>query len=198
MTSRITYNSINIDLESAWPGEDIEFIQERERNMSASGKSETINIYGINIYQILCRFSISVYYQLVGWWSWARKGKTFSFALDNTKTADTTLDSSASSGQKTIPLSNTSGFSADDVCLIRSSDGDDFEIVEIDSVSAGVSVTAKSNLINGYSSGDIFRHKDYWPSVFSDNDSFKPLRLGASGEDSRLFYSFVFEFKEKL
>lgn len=70
--------------------------------------------------------------------------------------ATTTLDGSAASGQKVIPLTSTTGLSAGQSGIIMSDDGTDSETVTIASVSAGVSITATTNLTNSYASGDVF------------------------------------------
>ena len=177
MAIRITYNSINIDLEIDEESLIINHIQKRNQNRSASGKIETINIYGIQEMSFAAIFSEAVYQTLWGWWSWARQGKTWSFAFDTAAKANTTLDGGAAAGQKNVPLTTTTGLTAADVCLIRAVDNDDeFEAVVIGSVDPGVKIVAVSNLIFTYAASDIFRHWDYWPSVISLDEEFKPLR----------------------
>ena len=198
MTARITYNSVNIDVTLAKGGEEPDFIQEKNENRSASGKIETINLHGIQEILFDAYFSLAAYYDLVAWWAWARQGKSFSFAVDSTKAADTILDGAANSGQAVIPLTSTSGLSVDDVCFIKAADNDDeFEVVVIDSISAGVSITAKENLVYSYTSGDEFRHFLYWPSVKTTNKKFKPQRTGAIDTTGR-FFRHTFRFVEAL
>jgi len=108
---------------------------------------------------------------LHAWWSWAARGQPYQVALDDSETADTTLDGSAAAGQKVIPLTSTTGITAGKKYLIRESAGEEEEIVEVASISAGVSVTALNNLKFGYLTGDIFRSRDYFPKMVSlDSD----------------------------
>jgi hypothetical protein len=107
-------------------------------------------------------------YKLYNWWAWAARGKQFAFALDGSDTIDTTLDGAAAAGQKVIPLTSTTGIQAGKKYRIRSADGVRHEQVHVDSISAGVSVTARDNLHNTYASGDAFRSVRYFPKLVRD------------------------------
>ena len=197
---RITYNSVNIDLVMGKTGLKITPIQDRNVNESGSGKIETINLFGRFEYEFDCYFSQAVYHTLWAWWAWARQGKTWTFALDSAKTGNTTLDDTAASGQKVIPVTATTGFAADDYCLLRAVDNDDeFEIIKIASVSSGVSVTAESNLIYSYNSDDTLRHKGYFPSVVLSNNvkKFDPKYTGVS-DTTKKYYKDTIKFTELL
>ena len=192
MTIQITYDSKTIDLLIGNKGLETDFKHERNQNRSASGKIETINFYGIQEMSFDAYFTEQIYYDLLAWWSWARQGKPWAFAMDSANVGNTTLDAAAAAGQKVIPLTATAAFAVDDYCLIRANDTDDeFEIVKIASISAGVSVTAVDNLKFTYASGDLFRHFDYWPSVISLDENFKPPKSGD-------YFNHVFKFAEAL
>lgn len=193
MAIRITYDSKTIDLLIGPQGlNHVPPKQERNQNRSGSGKIETINFFGIQELELDVYFTEAIFRDLWAWWSWARQGKVWAFALDSDAGAATTLDAAAASGQKVVPLTATAGFAADGVCLLRADDSDDeFEIVVIDSVSAGDSITAVENLKYSYASGDIFRHWDYWPEVISLDTEFDPKKSGA-------YYSHTFRFAESL
>jgi hypothetical protein len=109
------------------------------------------------------------------WWSWAVRGKPYAFALDDSETADTTLDGAAAAGQKVIPLTSTTGITVGKQYVIRELAGHEEELVTIASISAGVSVTAVDNLVFGYLAGDLFRSRDYFPKLVSLDDEF-PVR----------------------
>jgi len=188
MAIRITYDSKTIDLKIGDDGLVINPKQVRNQNYSGSGKIETINQYGIQEYVFDAYFQDTIYYDLIAWWSWARQGKTWSFAMDSGNTANTTLDAGATSGQKVVPLVATTGLSAGDICLIATAADNAFEIVEIGSVSSGVSITAVSNLKFTYASGDPFRHWEYFPSVVSIDEEFNPKK---SGQWWRHVFNFV-------
>jgi hypothetical protein len=192
MAIRITYDTKTIDLLVGEAGLQPAFKQERNQNRSASGKIETINLHGIQELRFAAYFDADTYYDLVGWWSWARQGKVWAFALDSSDTVDTTLDDAAAAAQKVVPLTATTGLAVDDYCLIRADDNDDeFEIVKIASISAGESITAVANLKFAYTSGDIFRHVDYWPEVVSMDADFSPVKSGD-------YYRHTFKFVENL
>ena len=189
---RITFNNTTVDVLIDEDSLEVDYIQERSQKRSGSGKTQTINQHGIQEMRFSAVLTEALYRQLVAWWAWARQGKVFSFAFDATKTGDTTLDDAAAAAQKVIPLTGTGDFTAGDYCLIRAADNDDeFEIVEIASISAGVSVTAVGNLVNSYTSGDVFRHWEYWPDVISLDDTFKAPKKGGTRRH-------VFRFTEKL
>ncbi len=189
MTIQITYDSRTIDLLIGAGGLQQIFKQERNQNNSGSGKIETINQFGRREYALDTYFLTAIYYDLVAWWSWVRQGKTWALAMDSGNVGDTTLDGAAAAAQKTVPLTATAAFSADDYCLIQAADDDEFEIVQIDSVSAGVSIAAVENLKFTYAVGDKFTHLNYFPEVISLDNSFNPKKSGD-------YYSHTFKFVE--
>ena len=197
MTHRLTYNSVNIDgLTLLPPGPRPQYTHIAKTNRASSGKVETISQYGLINIEFEAYFSITTYHALTAFFSWARQGKVCSFALDSADISNTTLDGAAAAAQKTIPLTATTSLTAGDYCLIKSIDDDEYEVVEIDSVSAGVSVTAVSNLIYTYASGDIFRHLDYYPSLIYTGGKFDPVRTGTTDTSSDFYYRFSFAFEE--
>ena len=64
--------------------------------------------------------------------------------------------------------------------------------MEIASISAGVAVTAVDNLVNSYTSGDVFRHWRYWPDVVSLDKMFNPKFIPPN------IYEHTYKFAEKL
>ena len=178
MTIRITYDSINLDLLIGPKGLAQDFKQERSQNNSGSGRIEQINQYNRKEMVLDAYLTVATYYEALAWWSWARQGQAFSLAMDSANTFNSTLDAAAAAGQKVVPLTATSGLAADDVCLIETAATDQFEIVEIASISAGVSITAKANLKQPYVSGATFRHFEYYPNLISMDKNFKPVKSG--------------------
>jgi len=179
---QIAYDSKTIDLLTGPEGLRARYLVEKSQNRSGSGKYvETLVHYAGFEGALDCYFQQAAYEAMVAWWSWAMQGKAWSLAMDSTDTVSTTLDGAAAAGQKVIPLAATAGLAAGDKCLIRSADRITYEIVEIDSVSAGVSITAEENLKQSYVSGDGFRHLDYFPAcvLADDEDAFDPDKSGA-------------------
>lgn len=166
--AKIVYNSKTITFPIA--GYRVQLNQERSDNFSASGVHEAICIREWDeIVTMLKNLTKEQIHDFYAWWSYARLGNSYALAVDSGLDENTTLDGSASAGQKVVPLTSTTGFSVGDYCLIKEAAGDDYEIVEIASISAGVSITAVENLLNAYASGDIFRHINYWPTVVVKN-----------------------------
>ena len=197
MTIRLTYNSINVDgitLGEAGPG----YVYEHQSSMnrSGSGKVEVISQYGIWKMSFVGYFNQATYHELLGWFAWASQGQTFSFALDSSNVSSTTLDDTAAAAQAVIPLTATTGLSAGDYCFIKKADNTFFEGVEIFSVSAGVSVTATANLNGSYSSGDTFRHLDYYPSLINVGNQFQPQSFGLLDPTDIFYYRYSFDFEE--
>lgn len=192
MAIRITFDSKTIDLLLGPDGLLTNYTQERKQARSGSGKIETINLHGLQEMAFQAHFTEAIYRDLVAWWSWARQGKPWAFSKDSGNTGNTTLDGAAAAGQTNVPLTATAGFSATDKCLIRAVDNDDeYEIVVISSVDTGVKIVASANLKWSYTSNDIFRHWDYWPSVVSMDEDFNPKRDGD-------YYKHLFKFVENL
>lgn len=186
--ARITYNNKSIDLKIGPDGLETEYAQERTQNISGTGLIEQINQYGSQILYFDAYFNESTYRDLVAWWAWARQGKTWAFAFDETKTASTTLDGPANSGKLYIPLSSTTGFQIGDVCILCAQDADDqFEVVVINALNPGVGIAASKNLVYSYSSGATFLHIGCFPLVVSLDDNFSPSRSGT-------FYRHTFKF----
>ena len=213
MAIRITFDSKTIVLEIAERALEPAYRQKSNRNMSGSGKAETINLHGYQEHGFESYFSEAIYEDLIAWWSWARQGALWSFAFDSDSMGNTTLSSGALAGQKVIPLANTTPYARNDVCYIQSQDDDRYEIVEIATTGTGEEyiidfdgtflvdengdyivsgetmdeVTVTENLKFSYESGDIFRHWDYWPEVFSLDAAFAPPKHGN-------YYKHLFRF----
>lgn len=200
MVARITWNSNTVDIRLNDKGAVPSKGRKEKVNEAFSGKIETVTFFKRD--KIRCRgyFSEDTYlYYLLSWWAWASSNKTMSFAADADYVASTTLDDAANSGQKVIPLTDTSNLSVGDKCFIKSADSlHEFEGVKIASINAGVSITAVNDLINSYSSGDSFRHVEYWPSLRCTNKNFKPERTNIDGTDNDFYFYFDFEFEELL
>ena len=102
---------------------------------------------------------------LHAWWSWAVRGNQYAFAVDVDDQIDTTLDGAAAAAQKVIPLTSTAGIVVGIKYMVREAAGNEYEVIEVASISAGVSVTAVNNLKFSFASGDIFRSRRYYPKV---------------------------------
>ena len=198
---RLTFNSNNIDgIRLSTRGMQWRHRQEKNDVVAGSGIIETIGQYGVIEIFVDAFFSESTYRELMAWWSWARQGKSFSFAYDRDLTASTTLDASAAAAQKVVPLTSTAGISAGDWLFIKAVDSDDeLEVFQVDSVSSGVSVTSETNLIYSYTSGDTCRHEKYFPALITQDDSFDPrVTNHARSTSSDHYRSYRFAFIEDL
>jgi len=200
MTARITWNGNNIDFILDDAGIIINTNKKDNVNESMGGTIETIILYKRD--EISCGgyFSEDDYiYNWLAWWRWASSGNSFSFAKDSSYTAATTLDGSANSGQKVVPLTSTSGLSVGDQCYIAAVDNlYESEGIKIASISAGVSITAESNLLNSYAASDTLNHYGYWSSVRCTDKNFTPRRNGIEEADSDYYYQARFTFEELI
>jgi len=193
----LTYNSTNIDgLTLTTEGPKPKFTHVKHDNRSGSGAFERINEYGILNISFDAYFSQATYHDLIAFYSWARQGKSFSFAVDSADVANTTLDGAAAAAQKVVPLTATTGIAVGDDLLLRADGDDEYEVIEVASISTGVSVTAVSNLKFTYASGDVCRHLDYYPSLISSRVDFDPKRTGVINPSSSFYYRDNFEFEE--
>jgi len=191
MAITILYDTKTVILNVTGSGIQTIYTQESSEQQSGSGKTETINQFGIQEMSFEAVFNEAIYRDLIAWWSWARQGKAWSFDMTGAANS-TTLDGAAAAGQKNVPLTSTSNFVAGSNCLLRAVDADDeFEIVVVGSVDTGVKIVAAENLKFTYASGDLFRHWDYWPSVISLDKKFNPQKRGR-------WYNHIFKFRENL
>ena len=193
MAPRITWNSNNIDLTIGSDGLQVVFGAQANQNRSGSGKIETLLMYNFGEAILFdAYFQEAVKNSLIAFWAWAEQGNVFSFAKDSAEVSSTTLDGAAAAAQKVVPVTATTGLAAGDVCLIRSADRSKYEVLTVDTVSSGVSITATTNLLYTYASGDMFRHMDYWPSlVMPAGEKFNPSQDGG-------WYRMQFKFLENL
>lgn len=166
--------------------------QERNRNMAASGKTETINIYGIQEMDIDFYISEDNYRDAVAFWAWARQGKAFAFANSASDTGSTTIASAISASTTSVSVSSASSFAASDEVLIRSASSDDaFELAKISAISAST-ITLTAGTKYAYNANSIFRHKGYWGSCVMVDTTFNPQQTDAG------FYNHRMKFQENL
>lgn len=191
---RISYNGRNIDLIEGRAGFEMTHSQEKNENVSGSGKIETINLYGKYSVSCDCYFSRQTYRDLMAWWSWARQGKVFSFAESSVKVGNAVINAACASATTSLHLSTSTSFTVGDFLFVQAKD-DEFEFVRVNSTSAtGVGTTAA--LKYSYTSSDIVRHWNYFPSLIADMSDFRPVRTGAFSTSEERYYRQTFKFKE--
>lgn len=191
MSALITFNSATAGFNIKRDSLRIQIQQERGQNRSGSGKIETINQYGIMQWDFKALMTEAQYRRMIGFYSWGRQGKTFSISLKSSLAISTSLSGAATAG--IVPLAGSSQFSTGDICLIRSATDDEFEVVQITSITTGVSASLASTLVFDYSSGAAFRHFHYMPSAILINTNFNPMEMDGSEH-----YSFDFQVVEAL
>ena len=98
----------------------------------------------------------------------SESGSTFVASQNATKGPNTTLDDSASSGQKVIPLTATTSINGGEKYRIGPNSIGQFEDVTVDTLTSGVSVTVRDDLNYSYASGDVFRSQKLTVSVTAD------------------------------
>lgn len=127
-------------------------------------------------------WSDTFFAEIMTFWGWAMTGGSFAFANDSSDMGLTLVDTGgAASGQKVIPVLDSSSFNVGQKYVIESlQDGWQQEIFEIDSKTA-TSITAVSNLLYSYLEGDQCRTEWYFPKVVTADQGspFKELRGNA-------------------
>ena len=164
----------------------------RSLQVSTGGKAGSVFERRLDVVSIgLDNFAERAFYRrLQAWFAWAGQGEEYGFALDKDDKINTTLDGAAAAAQKVIPLTATAGIQVGNFYKVFSDDNTKYEIIEVDSISAGVSVTAVENLIWAYADGDFFQTEDYWPKVVSLDDTFPAV------ERAHGTFTFDHEFQE--
>lgn len=107
------------------------------------------------------------------WWSWVRNGNAFGFALDSSKTTQTTLTAAAFSGDTYLTVDGVGSIVAGDVLRLRTADRLTDELVTVQSV-AGSNVYV-SEFWNEYPVGSTVTHFGYYPSLFLEDPQY-PVR----------------------
>lgn len=171
---RIIWNGNYLDFPQPLSGFDRRRKAARETAFSASGRAASVFEHAFDEAEIaLDAFSDRTFFRaLQAWWSWAARGKPYSFALDADDAVSLTLSGAANAGQAIVPLVSTSGIVAGRFYRLRSADSSKEEIIEAASVEENVSVTAAANLLGSYAAGDVLRSEDYFPGVVSLDEMF--------------------------
>jgi hypothetical protein len=113
----------------------------------------------------------SFYNDLRAWWSWARRGKQYAFALDSSEVQDALSSAASVAGGGAIYVSNTSGFVQGKPYVVRRADGMAEEIIVPTSISTNASLNlAPATLKFDYPAASIVRSPDYFPKVVSLDD----------------------------
>lgn len=116
---------------------------------------------------------------LWNFFAWASQGNEFAVAKDNAEDTNTTLDGSTAGA--VIPLTATTGIVAGDELVLISADRVTWERIFVESVSAGVSVTATASLKNSFVSGDTCRHFFYLPYAHLEKVENSPIDMDGEG-----------------
>ncbi|MGR9045622.1 MAG: hypothetical protein ACU83N_10020 [Gammaproteobacteria bacterium] len=179
MTIQIGYGANTINLQVGRSG-----IYERPSrsfnvNYSGSGVAEFIDLYGKHIVEAELIWNNSIHKDVYAWWyGWACFRQQFAFALDSAKIANVDLDGDADSGQAVIPVNATAGISAGDEMIISNPGDSERQIIIIDSVSAGISVTATESLKFDFIETGKLRHRFYYPTLISLDEDFNHVKSG--------------------
>ena len=214
MTSRLAWSDKTLDLSQGRNPLEIIYSQKRNHNHAASGKTERINIYGDVSMRAKFWVHDDDYEDLVSRWSWAQRGKFFSYALDSTKTGYTYTIGETTAGTNTVSVENINPFSVGDTCIICALDADDeYELVKISSVDVTYwvdhngdnlvdelgnllifshDITLEDNLIYTYPGGSEFRHHDYFEYAVILQDE-----LGITPVNER-WYTLQIEFLKEI
>lgn len=175
-TSRITYNSKNIDL-AIMPFE-MSMVPARPRtsNTTLTGEFESICTPRTDI-AVRLNFriiqSLTLRLQLDKWWQWASTGNTWSFAIDSTKIVDTISESALAAGATVVTVSSSTGITAGQT--YKMINGPTFELVTVSSVSNDL-VTLSTGLDSAFGAGAIFRDRFYFPAIIRNDAAPLPIQ----------------------
>lgn len=134
----------------------------------------------------------SLYDQLVRWWAWASRGKSWALAIDADDRVDTTLGAGASAGATSLTVASATGITAGRRYRVRAVDGLTEEIVTVDAgYGGGTTVALAAALGYAYASGAIFRSVDYFPALEVDGVTEQPFALRET-----IYYSFAVTARE--
>jgi hypothetical protein len=184
MTHRITYSSTHgtklCDFKVVADTLRPNYFQSRNQNRSASGKTETINVYGIQEVSIDIFMTEVQYRKMIGWWSHARQGQAFTLTLSTADLTNTKVRSQSTDDAKVIYVTSSGNITANNKYLIRAIDNDDeYENVQVSAIASSSSywkLTMSTDISHWYNSSDIFRGWQYWPTLISLDDGFNPMK----------------------
>jgi len=170
---RIVYAGINLDFPENVSELKYPRVRRAGMNTADGGVSETVRS-GIwdEVEIIVERFGTSAFYEAFqAFWSHASNGDQFSFALDSARTVNTTLVNAESAGATVIELALTTGIIVNGLYIMESADLQKREVVQVASISAGVSVTLAAGTKFAYSAADTFRDWKFWPKLVTTDDA---------------------------
>lgn len=165
---RITFDGANLDFtQPASPGWELRPFLRRSLDFTDGKKhaAQLLSIFYRGRLQVEKFTDADFERKILSWWSWASRGNEYAVALDSEDQIDTTLDGSAAPAATVIPLTSTTGIVVGGRYRISEAAGHEMEEIEVQSISAGVSVTITVGLKYGYASGDLFRSRDYLPKA---------------------------------
>lgn len=180
---RIVFNSVNLDFPRPLSDYRIGDAFRGGKNTSDGGVTETVRAGTWDRVTIAMEtFSDAAFFRaLVAWWSWAGRGKQYSFAFDRDKVVNATLVNAESVGATVIELASITGIAAGFYQMI-SADRLSREIVEVQSAAAGAA-TLVAGTKYAYAAGDVFRDINFYPKCVSQDDErpFIELPVNAYG-----------------
>lgn len=164
---RITFNSKNIDFPFNIYRIQISYPRSVIMNRAVSGIYEVLNVSSEVSVQLAFRWLVNVddatvKLNLYQFEQWAMQGKPWTFACDSSKTANTTLSAGAAAGASSITVTSITGFSANDICVLRSTT--QCELVKISGAPSGATINLAATLNFDYANGSRFRLERYWPA----------------------------------
>ncbi len=180
--SRIIYNSRAIDLGVA--PQELQAVAQIARivNTTLTGRSEVVYLPRMDvavrvIYRDLCDASTGVdaaalRVKLENWWQWAQKGLPWAYALDSSRTVQTTLAGAASAGATSVTVASATGIASGRNYVLTS--GADYQMVYVTNV-AGAVLTLSVGLDFDFSGGAVFRDAYYWPAIIRNADQESPI-----------------------
>jgi hypothetical protein len=204
---RISYNGMNLDFPEHLDGDGflVDYPFEGQYRLGVSGKGEEIITRRVDTRVRIKATRLrdqTFRRELENWWEWARTGQPWTFALDPSKTFQTTIATTASTGTNRLRLSTVRSLEIGDVYFIRNA-AYQHELVRVVSIDPSVNDVFLERRLNfNYELGDIFRFIHFFNGQVRDRNAYpifdRPEATSDNGSPWRWRYDFVLELFEAL
>jgi hypothetical protein len=166
-TPQITYNGRTITFPFYIYAFQPDYPRNAIQNFAASAVAEVLNVAPDVMVSLAARWlenanatHATFKRNMFQFFEWAAQGQPWQIALDNTKTAKTSIVAGANAGDSSIVVASTTGLAIGDQCVLRNTTA--LQLVKIQNI-VGTTITLVETLDYIFTNGSTFRHENYWP-----------------------------------